>query len=165
VAGSGLAAVQRQANVANASGNYVIEHRRNPIGATVHVRNLLTDGGLAVIGVPIARGRMYRVATSLARTVRHRRLLEEFWVHQQPKHAQVLLHRKRPAAHSWNCERDDRRHIHVGRLRLEANLVEVDVRRRKNSLTRTWTGDRAIGLHEQRNLVVVAERPFANSRE
>ena len=63
---------------------HVMEHLPDPMGAAVAVSNLLAEGGCAVIGVPNARGRMYRLGATLATTVRYGRLLEELWYTGNP---------------------------------------------------------------------------------
>jgi 2-polyprenyl-3-methyl-5-hydroxy-6-metoxy-1,4-benzoquinol methylase len=63
---------------------HVLEHLRDPTAAADQIRSLLVEGGRVVIAVPNARGRMYRLAATLAATIRSRRLLEELWYTGNP---------------------------------------------------------------------------------
>jgi 2-polyprenyl-3-methyl-5-hydroxy-6-metoxy-1,4-benzoquinol methylase len=63
---------------------HVMEHLRDPVLAATQIHRLLSDGGHAVIGVPNARGRMYRLGLALSGAFRSQRLLEELWYTGNP---------------------------------------------------------------------------------
>jgi 2-polyprenyl-3-methyl-5-hydroxy-6-metoxy-1,4-benzoquinol methylase len=63
---------------------HVLEHLRDPFAALRDVRDLLQPGGRAIIAVPNAAGRMYKVGSVLARRFGRLKLMEELWYTHNP---------------------------------------------------------------------------------
>jgi hypothetical protein len=63
---------------------HVLEHFRDPFGAVEQTADLLADGGVALIAVPNASGRMFRLGSFLAKRLRMNRLMEELWYTHNP---------------------------------------------------------------------------------
>lgn len=62
---------------------HVMEHLEDPIGAARLIFELLEDGGSAVVALPNASGRMFRLASAMTR-LRYRRLVEELFYTWNP---------------------------------------------------------------------------------
>jgi 2-polyprenyl-3-methyl-5-hydroxy-6-metoxy-1,4-benzoquinol methylase len=63
---------------------HVLEHFRDPFSAVEQMADLVADGGVALIAVPNASGRMFKLASFLAQRVRTNRLMEELWYTHNP---------------------------------------------------------------------------------
>jgi 2-polyprenyl-3-methyl-5-hydroxy-6-metoxy-1,4-benzoquinol methylase len=63
---------------------HVLEHIRDPFAALRDVHKLLEPDGSAVIAVPNASGRLYRIGSLLARRFGRVRLMEELWYTHNP---------------------------------------------------------------------------------
>jgi 2-polyprenyl-3-methyl-5-hydroxy-6-metoxy-1,4-benzoquinol methylase len=63
---------------------HVLEHLRDPFAAIRNVLELLSANGRAVIAVPNADGRMYKMGSLLARRLATPRLMEELWYTHNP---------------------------------------------------------------------------------